>query len=247
VGWVHNWFGTKYYKLLYQHRDYEEAKRFIDHLLDQLRPEPGARIVDVGCGQGRHSVYLEQKGFDVTGLDVVEDNIRQASEFENKHLHFLVHDMREPFPEKDFDLAVNLFTSFGYFPTEHEDIVSLENICNALKPDGRLIIDFMNVSQVLGKLIPEQQINVEGVCFNIKKGLRNKYVVKDIRVTDGECHYHFQENVKLLKKEDFQRYFSLSGFRIRETFGNYDLKPYDPESSDRLIMIAEKISANRHE
>ncbi|MGZ4035978.1 MAG: class I SAM-dependent methyltransferase, partial [Bacteroidia bacterium] len=95
--WFEGWFDSPYYHLLYKNRDYSEAELFIDNLLSFLKPEQGARFLDIGCGKGRHSIYLNKKGFDVTGIDLAENSISCAKQSENEHLHFYVHDMRKIF------------------------------------------------------------------------------------------------------------------------------------------------------
>lgn len=242
MGWFYQWFGTPYYKLLYQNRNEEEAHAFIDKLVGFLHLQQGNRIVDVGCGQGRHAIYLSQKGFDVVGLDVVPENIEQAGKNENKHLHFEVQDMRLPFRVRDFNVAVNLFTSFGYFDSEEEDMATLQNIHDCLAPNGIFVQDFMNAGCILkGHMIPTQHVERRGVSFCINKHVHDKEIIKDIEVTDREKHMHFQERVKLLTLRDFERYYARTGFRIKHVFGNYRLESFEPKSSDRLIMISERI------
>jgi SAM-dependent methyltransferase len=240
MGWFHNWFGTKYYKLLYQHRDEVEAVSFLNNLISHLQLRPPAKILDVACGNGRHAMQLVRMGFDVAGFDVSELSIAEANSHEHRHAHFFVHDMRLPFPVEGFDLAQNLFTSFGYFQSEEEDIAVLWNIYNALIPKGLLVLDFLNAENVKRCLIPEQRFQLEGIRFKIFKMIRENLIVKDIYLTEGEQRFHFEESVKLLTFEDFQRYLQLCHFRIVEVFGNYELGIFEPDKSERLIIIAQK-------
>ena len=76
--WIEDWFGSDYYSLLYQHRDEEEAGRFLNNLIMLLKIPSGSQILDCGCGRGRHAVYLGKKGFEVTGLDISEKSILSA-------------------------------------------------------------------------------------------------------------------------------------------------------------------------
>src|SRR5687768_10522825 len=95
--WFKDWFNSPYYHQLYFKRDESEAAAFINKLIDHLQPVTGAEMLDVACGKGRHSIQLASKGFKVTGIDLSEDSIREAKEFEEPNLEFFVHDMRLPF------------------------------------------------------------------------------------------------------------------------------------------------------
>lgn len=95
-----------YYHILYQHRDDTEAELFLDHLLEYLHPPAGSKMLDLGCGKGRHAVYLNEKGFEVTGIDLSESiNYTVRTD----QLIFFVHDMRKLFRVNDFDYVFNLF------------------------------------------------------------------------------------------------------------------------------------------
>ena len=93
--WFDEWFDSPYYHILYKHRDYEEAKDFLDTLIRYFRIKPNHKVLDLACGKGRHSIYLNEQGFDVTGVDLSEQNITHARQFQNERLTFDIHDMRE--------------------------------------------------------------------------------------------------------------------------------------------------------
>ena len=111
--WFEDWFDSPYYQLLYKDRDEEEARGFIDHLLDYLNLPSNSRILDVACGNGRHAVHIAKKGYQVVGLDLAEAQIEEARVHENDQLSFHQHDMRQPFQLGQFDAIFNFFTSFG--------------------------------------------------------------------------------------------------------------------------------------
>src|ERR1700761_2297077 len=113
--WFENWFGSPFYKILYQNRDELEAQAFVETLIDYLQPFPGSRMLDIACGEGRYAVQLAEKNYDVTGIDISRISIEKAKAYEDEHLHFFVQDMRFPFYINYFDYAFNFFTSFGYF------------------------------------------------------------------------------------------------------------------------------------
>jgi len=116
--WFESWFDTKYYHILYKNRDYTEAEKFISKLIDFLNPEPDSKFVDIACGRGRHSVYINRLGYSVVGYDLSEESILEAKKHSKKDLKFYTHDMRQIFRTNYFDFALNLFTSFGYFKSK---------------------------------------------------------------------------------------------------------------------------------
>ena len=122
--WYASWFDTPFYHILYKDRDYSEAQEFMKTLTEYLNiPEKG-KILDLACGKGRHSVFLNKLGYDVTGADLSKNSISHAKQFENENLNFKVHDMCLPFGE-EFDAVFNLFTSFGYFENEADNLATV--------------------------------------------------------------------------------------------------------------------------
>jgi SAM-dependent methyltransferase len=240
MSWFESWFDSPYYHILYQHRNAREAEHFLDNLLGFLKPNPGASMLDLGCGKGRHSVYLNEKGFQVTGVDLSEQSIKYCMQFENETLSFFLHDMRKIFRINDFDYVFNLFTSFGYFEKEADNYAAIKNAALALKANGILVIDFLNSDYVVRNLVKEEEVNLEGISFNISKKVEQGYLIKEIRFMDSGIDYHFTEKVQALHKEDFEKYFASAGLKIKSAHGNYDLKQFDPVNSPRLILIASK-------
>lgn len=239
--WFENWFDSPYYHLLYGHRDETEADAFIARLVEFLHPVPGARALDLACGKGRHAVALHRCGLDVTGIDLSEKSIEAAKTLETEGLSFFVHDMRHPFMVNYFDITFNLFTSFGYFETERDDVLVIKAVKTGLKTKGVFVIDFLNAAVVEEsvKANPSGTVESGGVTFRWEKRVEEKRVVKDIAVVDGDKTVHFTERVQLLTLADFQRLLGPY-FSIENTFGDYNLGTFDPRKSPRLILIARK-------
>ncbi|MBC7743770.1 MAG: class I SAM-dependent methyltransferase [Flavobacterium sp.] len=241
--WFHNWFNSPYYHILYNNRNDEEAELFIDNLCSFLKPASSSRLLDIACGRGRHSFYLNKKGYDVTGIDLSLANIKYAKQFENGNLQFYVHDMRYLFYINYFDIAFNLFTSFGYFETEKDHINSLKTFRKSLKKDGLLVLDYFNTYKILKHLSPQETKNVGGIVFNINKQVLDGKIIKSIIFDHKSRNFAFKEEVNAFTLTDFERMFNKSGFKIAHCFGNYDLQPFDELRSDRLIFICKKIDA----
>lgn len=234
--WYASWFDTPYYHILYKDRNYREAQIFMDNLTHYLNLPEKAKVLDLACGKGRHSIYLNQLGYDVMGADLSENSINEANKNANETLHFVVHDKREPFEEK-FDAIFNLFTSFGYFENEEDNLQTLIAIKESLSEYGFAVIDFMNVYTVLENLIPEETKEVDGITFHIKRYEANHFIIKEIDFEANGEKFHFEEKVKAYTLEDFQRMMNEAGIYLLDTFGDYKLKKFHKNTSERLIMI----------
>jgi len=234
--WFTSWFDTPYYHILYKDRNYREAQIFMDNLTHYLNLPEKAKVLDLACGKGRHSIYLNQLGFDVLGADLSENSIAEASKNSNETLHFKVHDMREPFEEK-FEAIFNLFTSFGYFENDDDNLTTLKAIKESLSEYGFAVIDFMNVNQVIETLVPEEVKTVDGIDFHIKRYLEDGHILKEIDFEDQGRKFHFTEKVKALTLKDFEELMAEAGIFLLDIFGDYKLKKFHKTESERLIMI----------
>lgn len=234
--WFASWFDTPYYHILYKDRNYREAQIFMDNLTHYLNLPEKAKVLDLACGKGRHSIYLNQLGFDVIGADLSENSIAIASKNSNETLHFQVHDMREPFEEK-FDAIFNLFTSFGYFENDDDNLKTLKAMKASLTDYGFGVIDFMNVNQVIANLVPEETKTIDGIDFHIKRYYIDNHIFKEIDFEDKGEHYHFVEKVRALTLPDFEALMAEAGIYLLEVFGDYKLKKFHKTESERLILF----------
>ena len=167
--WFKHWFDSSFYHKLYANRDEKEAAGFVDELLQELNPADHSQMLDLGCGNGRHSKHLASKGFNVTGIDLSAASIRTAKKWESPALSFYRHDMRLPFGNNCFDYVFNFFTSFGYFKNSGEDYKVLNNISASLKPGGILVMDYINTLYAEKRLVPEEKNEIDGIVYHITR------------------------------------------------------------------------------
>ncbi len=234
--WFASWFDTRFYHILYRDRNATEAQVFMDNLTQYLNLPEAGTILDLACGKGRHSRYLNTLGYDVTGIDLSENSIAFAKQFENNRLKFEVHDMCKPY-HKTFDAVFNMFTSFGYFEHDEDNLNTIKAIKANLNAAGFGVIDFMNTERVIANLVPEDSKTVDGITFNLKRFVKDGYIVKEIAFeADGET-YNFEERVKAFTLADFEALFAAAGVHLLDVFGDYKLSRYRAETSERLVMI----------
>ena len=193
-------------------------------------------ILDLACGKGRHSIFLNSLGFNVTGLDLSKNSIKEAKTRESSSLHFDVHDMRNLY-NTQFEVVLNLFTSFGYFEKDLDNFKVIQTIKSSLKQNGIGVIDFMNSPQVIENLIAQNSHKIDGVTFKLKRSYSDGFITKDIDISDSDKTYQFQEKVRAYSFQDFEVMLSNAGLHLLECFGNYNLEPFNIKTSKRLILI----------
>lgn len=198
-------------------------------------PERGT-VLDLACGKGRHARYLNKIGYHVTGVDLSENSINYAKRFENNSLHFEVHNMCKPYP-KQFDAVFNLFTSFGYFEDDADNLKTIKAIKGNLNATGFGVIDFMNSEFVIDNLVPKEVKVVDSINFNLKRYVEDGYIIKDISFIVNGVPYNFQERVKAFSLNDFEAMFEVAHVHLLDVFGDYKLRKFNAKTSERLIMI----------
>lgn len=239
--WFDDWFDSAYYHILYKHRDFEEAQMFIDNLIAYFNITPDQRILDLACGKGRHSIYLNQKGFQVDGVDLSKKNIAFASQFENEKLNFFVHDMRDVFQVNRYDYVFNLFTSFGYFSSKEENLGVIDAVQKDMKTGGKFLLDFLNPYVVINNLVNSEEKEIGGVKFSISREYtEDEFILKKIDIEDNGDTFQFMEKVKAIRRTEFLEYFENAGLKVLDVFGDYHLNKYVSNTSERLILLVEK-------
>ncbi len=235
--WFKDWFNTPYYHILYKNRNLDDAKLFMRNITNHLELSKTSHILDLPCGKGRHSIYLNSLGYNVTGADLSENSIHHAKKFENEHLKFKMHDMRIPLDDK-YDAIFNLFTSFGYFDDDKIDLLILKNIKNGLKENGFFVFDFLNATKVKSELVKSEIKTIDEIIFNITRKIINGFILKQISFhADGKNHL-YTEKVKYLDFDKIKMYLEHIGLTIIDVFGDYYLNKFDNKTSNRLIVIA---------
>jgi cyclopropane fatty-acyl-phospholipid synthase-like methyltransferase len=237
--WFATWFDSAYYHLLYQHRDDNEAHYFMDQLCTFLQIAPKSKVLDLACGKGRHSVYLAQKGLDVTGLDLSSESIAYAQQYQHEQLRFDTQDMRLPLKQGPYHYIFNLFTSFGYFETEQEHIDTLIAMKNGLaNQNSRLVLDFFNAKKAIQQLVLTETKLVQGIEFRLRRYVENGCIHKEIRFSDQTKNYYFREKVRAFTRADFDVLLAAAGLERIHIFGNYSMADFDEKESNRCIILA---------
>ncbi len=233
-----NWFDSPWYPILYKNRNESEAVNFINRLLGAIPLKSGDRVLDVACGNGRHSRALASHGFLVTGIDNAATRISEALAESKGNPEYLVHDMRLSIPGDPWSAAFNLFTSFGYFTDEKDNETVLKNVRRALVAGGYFVLDYINPEPAIRNLVPEEYKNSRGIDFGIKRFVKSGFIIKEITVDNGNELRIFEERVRAYSFIELSSLIRSSGFEILENWGDYGGGKFAEDDSSRMIFIA---------
>lgn len=241
--WFEEWFDSPLYEKLYAYRNEEEARMLARLIEKEIPKNQFPKLLDLGCGRGRHSVTLARMGYHVTGLDLSDEAIKKARKKAEddglENIKFLTGDMRDPVAGL-FDAVLNLFTSFGYFIEDKENSRVFDSVDKMLRKNGLLLVDFMNASKVEKELTPEESGEYQDIQYSIKRWIENEMVFKKITFHLNGDSKSYTERVKLYGEEWFRTELEKRDFEIYKCYGSYEGDPFDEGSSSRLIFLAEK-------
>jgi len=243
VPWWDKYFNDDYLKL-YWHTE-KSAPLEVDGILRMLQIEPPAKILDLCCGFGRHSVVLAKKGYDVTGLDLSEKFLRKAHEKAvslKVNLKLEQRDMRDIQHFNEFDAVINLFTAFGLFDSESEDIKVLQGVVESLKPDGQFLIDTINRDNIIHSLQPKRWSIENGTVILEERFFdffKSRLEIDHQLIVDGGKKRRLESSFRLYTLTEMLDMFDKVGLVLTDVYGDFDGSLY-LANSPRMILVARK-------
>lgn len=241
--WWQKFFDEHYLKV-YKELE-KETSREVEAIVRMMDLKPKAKILDLCCGYGRHSIELVQRGFQVIGYDLSDFFIEKAKKDSvdlGVEIEFVKGDMRKlPF-DKEFDAVVNIFTSFGFFDKESDDFKVTKGVSRALKKGGLFLLDLKNREYLIRNFQrrrwrqQEDFIMLEDNFFDLftsRWELTRTLLFQNGRKKENSFSlrmYSFTEILNLLKK---------SGFILESVYGDFDFREYSLDSP-RMILISRK-------
>jgi 2-polyprenyl-3-methyl-5-hydroxy-6-metoxy-1,4-benzoquinol methylase len=246
--WYVDFFREGFYYRTYApmghfHRTEEEA----EFIVQALGLEPGAAILDLGCGQGRHTVALARRGYRMTGLDLTALHLRlarRAAREAGVEVRWQRADMRDILWEEEFDAVINMFTTFGYLESDEEDFKVLQAVARSLRPGGRFLIDTINRERLMRRWeeLPARQKGLDGTIRIEERSFdfltsrqRNRVVAVYPDGTRDEREIH----LRLYTLTELTKMLSRAGLEFRRVWGWYGGQDYGFDSV-RMIVLAEK-------
>jgi SAM-dependent methyltransferase len=230
--------------ILFSWQRREDAPKEINDIISLLGAKAPARILDMGCGIGRHSLELARRGFTVTGVDRTRSYLEKASnqaKEEGLDIEFVQDDMRSFRRPEQFDISLNLYTSFGYFEKREDDGKVVANIHSSLKRGGVLLMDIMGKEVVSRDFKEREWMEEDGwlVLQERKLGqdwgwLENRWIIiKDNDRTELKFSHRLYSAVEIV------RLMKDNGFKEVDVFGSLSGIKYDHQAQ-RLIVKAVK-------
>jgi SAM-dependent methyltransferase len=221
------------------------ASTEVEHALTLLAPPVGAKLLDLCCGVGRHSLELARRGFVVTGVDRTRRYLeiaRERAAAEGISVELVHSDMREFVRPGQFDGAINLFTSFGYFEDPADDLRTARNLYESIKPGGRLVLDTMG-KEILARIFRERdwRVNQDGSIILEERRVRSGWDWIENRwiLIQGSERREFRVANRLYGGTDLRSLLKEAGFNTVELYGSLAATPYD-HKAERLVAVAQK-------
>lgn len=256
--WFAEWFASDFYLKLYSHRDHDEAEECVDLILratglDALAASPARerpRALDLASGPGRHAIALARRGFDVTAVDLSPTLLRHArseAAAAGVAVDFIESDMRAIEFDASFDLGVQLFTSFGYFERESDDMLVLRHMRSSLRDGGFYALDLINERWLRENLVEHSERSFEDIAVVEDRWIADGRVNKRIAIpTDGEV-MSYTESVRLFAPDVIDRMLRDAALVPETWFGDYDGSEYDPATSKRMLILCRAAATDRGE
>ena len=241
--WWETFFGTDYLKQY--EADAGRTSAEADGIETILHLRRGARVLDLACGAGQHSVELARRGYRVTGYDLsaaLLKEARAAARKAGRRVDFVRGDMRDLPYHGEFDAVINMFSSFGYFESIEDDRKALGGVARALQARGKLLMERFNRESLAYELPlqgwrvgPDGSVILQEDTFDV---LRGRYDTRQI-VIDGRGTREHLGSVRAYTLPELKELFDGAGLPIHRVLGGLDLSPYRARSR-RLVLYAVK-------
>lgn len=239
--WWRSWFGPAYLAI-YDPVLVQRASSEVDQLEALLTLQPPADVLDLACGQGRHAIELARRGYRVTGVDLSAYLLQvatQRAEEANVPVRFIEGDIRKALGEGAFDVAINLFTSFGYFEDDADSLEVLRAGRTALRPHGRFVLEVVNGERLRRDLRPREWFTQGELTVIDEQTMdpeRRRLIVRRTVIDDANEQV-LHHSLRLYDAGQLRELFEQAGFTDITVFGGWQREPVTIDSV-RLVAVA---------
>jgi len=237
-------FWRTFYGFMFSPDKFSAAQQEVEKVL-KLTSFHGKRVLDLACGPGRHAVPFAQKGFTVTGIDGSKYLLEKAKAYADENsvpVEWIHQDMRSFVRQNSFDLAISLFTSFGYFDSKDEDLLVLKNIFEALKAGGIFLIDTMGKERFAKMYQPTivHEMADGGLLIERPKVVENWSRIHNHWILlQGNVVHQFDFRLNIYSGIELKELLLKTGFSNVRLYGDLDGHEFDTNAL-RLVAVAQK-------
>ncbi|MCK4395318.1 methyltransferase domain-containing protein [candidate division WOR-3 bacterium] len=242
--WTKRYYNEAYLKRWHLGPPDKKIQENAASILKLLQIKQGNSLLDVGCGQGRYSLAFAKTGVNVTGYDTSDVLLSEAKRLARSmglSVKWLLGDMRKiPF-EKQFD-AVTLMDAFGFFKEDSDNQKAVSQMAKTLRPGGHIVMVVVNGSRILNNFQRFALEEQKGLIIEIERELlpERKAMSENLHIKDRNVESTYERYQRLYNAEELSELVNNAGFAIRNIFSNFTGAQFDPNSSEKIVLVAEK-------
>jgi SAM-dependent methyltransferase len=246
MAWYESFFDESYFAEYAGFITPERTARDLAAIAAYLELEPGARILDLCCGHGRHAIELALRGYRVCGQDLSEvflERARREAEERGAKVEWARGDMRRIVPPPPFDAVISMFTAFGYLENDQEERSVLREVYRVLRPGGRFLIDVVNRDFLMAQFGQRDwRERADGVRVLYERELDALTGVNHERQIwidpDGQAIQH-EIHVRLFCASELRLMLESAGLEVEAAYGGYEGEPLT-RTSHRIVIVARR-------
>jgi SAM-dependent methyltransferase len=243
--WTREYFERGYAQRWGLRAPSEQVRLEAGGLYTLLQLSPTSRVVDIGCGHGRHAVALAERGADVIGLDLAAALLNRARHLAAElgtQVRWIRGDMRRlPF-RSECAVAAIVMDAFGFFDTEDEHQAVLREAARILRPGGRLALKVVNGGPVLDSFRETDREERDGAVVSVSRTLTldPARMTERISVSGSRGHGEYERRQRLYRVEEVRVALESAGFAIVAVFARPDGAPFDPAVSSTIWIVGQR-------
>ncbi len=234
-------FWRTLYPYIFTDEKFQAAEAEVEKVLE-LAAFSGRDVLDLACGPGRHALALAARGLNVTGVDRSEfllSKARVRAKERDVSIEWLNEDMRRFQRPEAFDLAISLYTSFGYFESDEDNLQVLRNVCRSLRTGGKMVLD-MHGKESLARRFEKVRLqeHEDGTLLVERSAVEQDWrrVQNEWLLIRGEGVRQFEFSLRIYSGEEIMTGMKSAGFSEAQVYGDFDGNPYGVDAS-RLVAV----------
>jgi SAM-dependent methyltransferase len=246
IPWYQTFFGEDYLRIYSPFLTAERTERDVEGIVSLLNLPSGSQILDLACGNGRHAIPLTMRGYKMTGQDLSSILLKRAevtTDTLGLHVHWLQEDMRKiPF-EGEFDAVINMFTSFGYLPNQTADQQVLQQIQQALKPNGIFLLETVHLPRILRASSPHGITRYQNGLIVLEERrfdlLNSRHEIKITMIQPDGQRSEYHQSIRIYTLTELVQMLAAAGLTMQAYYGGLDHSSLSLES--RMVLLSRKL------